>query len=101
MRGCPVRLDGPAQVSLFAYDNNTFIVENFSAATTEVKISTLGNSARLKNLITGETIDGQSPPRRRNWQAETSESRVAFTVHLPPHSYAVFALDGLGGTARR
>ncbi len=29
MRGFPVRLDGPSQVALFAYDNNTFIVESY------------------------------------------------------------------------
>ncbi len=50
MRGFPVRLDGPAQVALFAYDNGTFIVENFSAVAADVKISTLGNAMQLKNL---------------------------------------------------
>ena len=98
MRGFPVRLDGPAQVSLFAYDNNTFIAENFSAAATDVKISTLGSPTKLKNLVTGEILDGKQPPRGWNRRNENLEDRVTFTTQLPPHSYAVFALEGEHGT---
>jgi hypothetical protein len=95
MRGFPVRLDGPAQVALFAYDNDTFIVQNFSATAADVKISTLGKSIKLKNLVTGETLEGKLPPSHgRNWRNENIEERVSFGAHLPPHSYAVFALDG-------
>jgi len=60
MRGFPVRVDGPAQVALFAYDNNTFIVESFLPSETDVKISVAGNGAKLRNLVTGES----SPPSR-------------------------------------
>jgi len=93
MRGFPVRLDGPAQVALFAYDNHTFITENFSDATADVKISTLGKATRLKNLVTGETIEGKLPPPRGwHWQNEIVEERISFSVQLPPHSYSVFEL---------
>jgi len=100
MRGFSVRLDGPAQVALFVYDNGTFIVQNFSATTAQVKISTLGNSTRLKNLVTGETLEGKLPPPHGwNWRNETIEDRVSFSLHLPPHSYVVFALEGEHATA--
>jgi hypothetical protein len=94
MRGFPARLDGPAQVALFAYDNGAFIVQNFSAAAADVKISTLGSATRLKNLVTGETLDGKLPPPHGwNWRNENIEDRVSFSTHLPPHSYAVFTMD--------
>jgi hypothetical protein len=100
MRGFPLRLDGPAQVAIFAYDNGAFIVQNFSATPADVKISTLGNSTRLKNLVTGETLAGNLPPPRGwNWRNENFEDRVAFKTHLPPHSHVVFALEGDRGTA--
>ena len=100
MRDFPVRLDGPARVALFAYDNHTFIAENYSATVTEVKISTLGKATRLKNLLTGEIIEGKLPPRRGwNWQNENAEERVSFSTQLPPHSYAAFALEGVHETA--
>jgi hypothetical protein len=94
MRGFPVRLDGPAQLALFTYDNGAFIIQNFSATATDVKISTLGNSTKLKNIVTGEALEGQLPPPRGwTWQTETVEDRVSFKTHLPPHSYAVFTMD--------
>jgi hypothetical protein len=101
MRGFPVRLDGPAQVALFAYDNGVFIAQNFSDAPTDARISTLGNSTKLKNLVTGEMLEGSSsmPQRGFNRRGDTDENRVSFTVHLPPHSYAVFAPETDRGNA--
>jgi len=94
MRGFPVRLDGPAQVALFAYDNGAFIVQNFSPAAADVKISTLGNATKLKNIVTGEVMEGKLPPPHGwNWRNENLEDRVSFRTHLPPHSYAVFVLE--------
>jgi hypothetical protein len=94
MRGFPIRLDGPAQVALFAYDNHTFIAESFLPKETDVKISVTGGFGKLRNLVTGEMFDGQRleiPSSRRN---ETdAENRVWFTVHLLPHSYAAFAVE--------
>jgi hypothetical protein len=94
MRGFPVRVDGPPQVALFVYDNGAFIAENFSAAPADVKISTLGKSTKLKNLLTGEILEGKLPPSHGwNWQNETIEDRISFNTHLPPHSYAVLTLE--------
>jgi hypothetical protein len=95
LRGFPVRVDGPAQVALFDYDNGAFIVQNFSDTAADVKISTLGNGTTLKNFVTGETLEGKLPPPHRpwDWNRETTERRACFTTRLPPHSYAVFATD--------
>ncbi|HUZ08179.1 MAG TPA: hypothetical protein VMV89_11920, partial [Candidatus Paceibacterota bacterium] len=95
MRGFPVRLDGPAQVALFAYDNGAFIVQNFSSVPANVKISTLGNATQLKNLVTGEILEGRSssPQRGRFRRNENTEDRVSFSVQFPPHSYAVFSTE--------
>jgi hypothetical protein len=94
MRGFPVRLDGPAQVALLAYDNGAFIVQNFSDTAADVIISTLGTSTKLKNLVTGEMLEAQLPPPHGwNRQNENIEDRVSFSTHLPPHSYAVFSMD--------
>jgi len=100
MRGFPVRVDGPAQVALFAYDNGACIVENFSAAPADVRISTLGKSTKLKNLLTGEILEGKRPaPRNWNWRAEAVEDRASFPAHILPHSYAVFTLESDHGNA--
>jgi hypothetical protein len=89
-----MRVDGPGQVALFAYDNNTFIVESYLPAETGVQISVAGTATKLKNLVTGETISGTLPPStRRNWQNNPAEERVSFTTKLLPHSYAVFGVE--------
>lgn len=94
MRGFPVRLDGPAQVALFAYDNHTFIVESYLPVETDVTISAPANFTRLKNLVTGEIIAGQaSAPDSGFRQRGNEEAHVSFPVHLLPHSYAAFTME--------
>jgi hypothetical protein len=46
MRGFPVRVDSPAQVALFAYDNDTFIVESYLPSETSVRISIAGSATK-------------------------------------------------------
>jgi hypothetical protein len=54
----------------------------------------------LKNLVTGETLEGKLPPRRRNERNENIEERVSFSAHLPPHSYVVVALETASVSAK-
>jgi hypothetical protein len=93
MEGFPVRLDGPSQVALFAYDNRTFIVESFLPSGADVKIRTLGPEAKLRDIVSGQVIAGRPPaaPARRSQRPE--ERRVSFDVHLAPHSYRAFAIE--------
>ncbi len=96
LQGFPVKVDGPSQIALFMYDNNTFIVENFLAKEAEVKISALGNFTKLENLQTGETLAKEAQPelrRQRNNGANAGENRSSFKVHVAPHSYEVFTLE--------
>ena len=95
MGGFPVRLDAPAQVALFAYDNHTFIVESYLDSQTDVKISVPDNFKHLKNLVTAEEFDSQPPtstPMRWRRQ-DTFEKRASFNLHLLPHSYEVFEIE--------
>jgi hypothetical protein len=95
MRGFPVRLDGPSQVALFAYDNNTFIVESFLPTAADVKISANYTFGYLTNLATGERLAGEVQDETR-WQTRREregENRAVFHVHLQPHSYQVFSLS--------
>jgi hypothetical protein len=94
MRGFPLRLDGPSQVALFAYDNHTCIVESYLPVETDVTVSVTGEFTQLKNLVTGEMISGQTPDQdQERRRREDRENRTSFTVHLPPHSYGVFAAE--------
>ncbi len=93
MEGFPVRLDGPSQVALFVYDNNTFIVESFLAGDADVKVRTLGPAAKLHDLVSGEIIAGQPPASPQGPWRRMEEPRTAFEVHLAPHSFRAFKLE--------
>src|SRR5476651_1188635 len=46
----PVRIDNaPAQVALFRYDNNTFIVQNYLATAAEVTVSVAGTKGQIQD----------------------------------------------------
>jgi hypothetical protein len=82
----PVRIDAPARVSLFAYDNGTFVVESFRPGETAVGISVAGAHVRLRNLETGEVVGGQPEPR--------APGRTGFQVNVQPHSFLAFKVEG-------
>lgn len=84
-----VRIEGPAQVSLFVYDNGTFIVESFLPDNVSIKIITSKQTVKLFNIITGEEIAGKDSPDGRIW-GRTSDSVMIYEVSVKPHSYMVF-----------
>ena len=90
----PVRVDGPAQVALFAYDNHTFVVESYLPATADVKISIPGAAATLRNLVTGEILTSQPlHPEADRAGRIGREKRSTFPIQIAPHSYVAFQLD--------
>jgi hypothetical protein len=102
MRGFPVRMDGPSRVALFAYDNNTFIVESYRPDAAGVTASLTGNFTAIKDLVTGETFTAQKAAREHMRQArESGENRNSFSIQLPPHSYRVFQAEAVGPLANK
>jgi hypothetical protein len=83
----PVRIEAPAKVSLFAYDNGAFIVESFRDEPVAVTVL-LPEGSRLTNLLTGDRpaqVLREKPARRGDPQR-----LAAYQVQLQPHSYLVF-----------
>ena len=90
--GLPVRLEGPAKVSLFSYDNDTFVVESFLDHPVAVRIA--GSFAQVQNLMTGVTLNGNPvatgfffPPRSGTAQAPR---QYDFDLQIEPHSFVAF-----------
>jgi len=93
MKGFFVRVDGPSQIALFAYDNNTLIVQSFLPAAADVKVSVSAGFAKLRNLLTDTVVEGRAAPPPAGGRQQADEPRVTFDLHLMPHSYAVFAVE--------
>lgn len=81
LRDFPVTMDAPAKVSLFAYDNHSFVVESYLDTPTSVVISTSGNGARLRNVATGAVIEGKTAAKRHG------TPRMDFRIEIAPHSF--------------
>jgi hypothetical protein len=91
----PVRIDSPVPMSLFAYDNKTFVVESFLAEEAQVSLSIAGVDAKVRNIVTGEmvTADPLPPSSKMPEEAKsrTGESpRTGFSVKIEPHSYQAY-----------
>jgi hypothetical protein len=83
----PVRLDAPAQVSLFAYDNGTFIVESFRPEPSSVEVSVLGAHHTLKDLVSGEVMNAESEAGNAEAKNPLLAPRTRFRMQVPAHSY--------------
>lgn len=92
--GFPVLVDAPSKVALFAYDNNTFVVESYLDESTQATVSTLGLATHLRNLATGELIELKAPATRTSQRRHGSQPpHSEFQIVLPPHSFAAFAKE--------
>lgn len=88
-QGLDARVDGPAQVSLFLYDNGALIVHSFRDERTEVSLVLKGTTA-VRDLETGEVLRGQSVPEGPGFFRSPDAGRTVVTVPLAPHSYRAF-----------
>jgi len=92
-----VSLSAPDHVSLFAYDNRTFIVQNFRSEPVTTRISVVGSS-RIRNLLTDQILAGsQGGGGGRGGQARRGNSggpaSSVFEITIPGHSFRVFAAE--------
>jgi len=87
----PVRLDSPARVSLFAYDNDTFIVESFRSQPATVGVFVTGGHTKLHDVLTGEEISAETGGSAAPGGPPGEAPRTTFTVQVPAHSYRVFS----------
>jgi len=98
----PIRIDSaPAQVALFRYDNNTFIVQNYLPTSAEVTVSVAGAAEQIHDLLTGQDISpaptvGRGFGRRGRGFGSRGPAgplpRTSFTFTVLPHSYMAFAI---------
>lgn len=88
-RTLPYSIEGPNDVSLYVYDNNTIVVESFHDQPVSINVvapSTESNTA--KDMLTGDIINGKSRISRNN-----APSKSAFSVTIKPHSYRVLRFE--------
>jgi hypothetical protein len=81
-----VQLDAPAQVVLFAYDNDTFIVESFLNDLVDARLVLDSSFAQVRDILSGEVLSGED---FLDWQGQKTGKR-RYAVSIKPHSFRVF-----------
>jgi hypothetical protein len=97
-----VSLDGPDHVSLFAYDNRTFIVQNFQSQPVTTRVSVV-RATTLRDLLNGQTLAavqrgggggaGRAGRGGGRGGGNASNGGSSFEVSVPGHSFRVFAAE--------
>lgn len=85
----PIRIDADDRVSLFAYDNKTFIVQSYRDDDTSVAIAVRGAHSQLRET-TSKTL---MPKRKAATPVQQNDPRSIFEATIPPHSYRVFVIE--------
>jgi len=90
----PVRLEAPGKVSLFVYDNATFIVHNFRDEPVDARVSLALDRTAIEDVLSGEVIATTERKIARRWnRPPVPEAQIAaFTV--PAHSFRTFRVKG-------
>jgi hypothetical protein len=88
-----VRIESPGDVSLFIYDNDTFIVESFRSEAAEIRISMDPRYTRIRELTTGQEYTGQAggPAGGFGVFGGSGSKRLTYPITINPHSYRVFS----------
>ncbi len=95
LRDFYARLEGPSLVSLFLYDNDTFIVESFRQEPIDVCFVLDERFDSLRDVLSGETLEGQSRKASR-WIRGDRDS-IVFETEIKPHSFRVFQRNADSG----
>jgi len=97
LRDFYVRVESPGDVSLFVYDNDTFIVESFLPESVDVQLSLDPQYPEIQDLISGEEFTGESAGAGGGFFGfgAGGEKRLTVPVRIKPHSYRVFSAKRL------
>lgn len=99
--GFPVRIDSPPHVALFAYDNDTFVIQSYRAEPAPVTITLAGDKLRLRELD-GAEVAALSPPATGPGggalglgprRGPAVAPHTDFPVTVAPHSFRVFKIE--------
>jgi hypothetical protein len=87
-----VQIEGPGNIAIYVYDNNTCIVESFLDTPTDISVLTSAPYKTLTDLVSNDKVAGTVRRGFRGFGASQKEKNV-FAVTLKPHSYRVFKFE--------
>jgi hypothetical protein len=88
-----VQLEGPGQISLYVYDNNTCIVESFLDKEVEVKLVTRSRFDHITDLGSRQEFQGELRKPGLSYIEKGLQEKYVFPLIIKPHSFRVFRLE--------
>jgi hypothetical protein len=86
------RIEGPAKVSLFEYENNALIVESFLPEKTSVRVIAGAGFTKLTDMETGEQFSAAGKTSSMLW-GRKAEEKIYFELSIKPHSFRVLKAE--------
>ena len=86
-----VFIQGPSQVALFTYDNDTFVVHSFHDTPVDINAVVHGTKG-ITDLTTGEVISGTQEMSEKIYGRERFDASTC-PVSIPPHSFRAFRIN--------
>ena len=88
-----IELNGGSMVSLFLYDNDTFVVESFNDEAVDVEVKLAKKADSLTDLLSNDKVALQHIPKGRGWRGFSSPEKYSCTITVPPRSFRAFKID--------
>lgn len=88
-----VQIEGSSKISLYVYDNDTFIVESFLDTETVVKTVTSTAFNSITDINSGDIIKGELRKSGFSYIEKSPGSKNVYTFILKPHSFKVFKMQ--------
>lgn len=89
----PVQIEGPSGISLYVYDNNTFIAESFLDKETAINIVTSTRHNKLTDITSGQQFIGKLRKPGMSYTEKNRKEKNIYSVIIKPHSFRVFKMD--------
>jgi hypothetical protein len=88
-----VQLEGSSKISLYVYDNNTFIVESFLDKETAVSVASSAQYNTITDLSSGEQLKGEIRKPGMSYIEKGRKPKNIYSFTIKPHSFRVFKLE--------
>jgi hypothetical protein len=88
-----IELNGGSQVSLFLYDNNTFVVESFNDKPVEVEVLLSKKPISVTDLSTNNKLEMKIVPPPRFQRGKVVPEKYSYKIKLATHSFGAFKIE--------
>jgi hypothetical protein len=88
-----ISIEGPSNISIYLYDNKTFIIESFLDSETELNIISSESYKKLIDLSNSQIFTGEKRIKRLLRRGAGIETKNAFSITIKPHSYRIFSYE--------